>query len=97
AAGEGARLDPGVALPLAPLRDEVDLERVEAAGERPRLAVGPQPHVDAEREALGGRLREQADERAPGALVARLLVHRALEEEHEVDVGGDVQLAAAEL
>src|SRR6185503_19813557 len=32
---ERTRLEPGVALPFAPLRDQVVLERVEVAGERP--------------------------------------------------------------
>ena len=97
ASGDGARLDPGIALPFAPLRDEIGLERVVARGERPGLAVGPQAHVDAERKALAGGLREKRDQLAAGALERFMLAGTVRIDEHQVHVGGDVELAAAEL
>ena len=54
AAGDRPRLDPRVALPFAPLRDEIGFQRLEARDQRPGFAVGPQPHVDAEHEAVLG-------------------------------------------
>ncbi len=105
AAGDDARLDPRVAFPLAPMREEVLLERVEARRERPGVAPRPQPHVDPEDLPVRGRVGEEADHALPEPheeLVMRerprtgglafLRIH-----EHEVDVGGDVELAPAEL
>ena len=100
-----ARLDPGVALPFAALGHEVVLERVERADQRPGVAVRAQPHVDAEDLAVGGDFAERGDQALaeageevvvldplrPGG-VAILGV-----DEDVVDVGRDVQLAAAEL
>ena len=51
-ARQRARLEPGVALPGATLRDEVLLERRVGHRQRPALAVGSKPHVDAENEAF---------------------------------------------
>ncbi len=93
--GDGARLDPGIALPLAPLRDEVAVERIEARDERPGGAVGPQAHVDPKHESVLGRPGQELDQPAAGALVALGGVVRAGVEEHEVDVGGHVELAPA--
>jgi len=93
---QGARLDPRVALPLAALRDEIGLERLEAGRERSGVAVGPQPHVHAKGESVLRDLGEQADEPAARALQA-LGVGAVGVGEDEVDVGGDVELAAAEL
>ncbi len=55
--GHHAALDPGVALPLAALHDEVFLEHAQAAHQRAGIAIGPQPHVHAEHVAVGGHLR----------------------------------------
>src|SRR5438270_847918 len=89
------RLDPCVALPFAALGDEVGLEKIEAADERPGIAVGPKAHVDAEYEAVLGGVVEQAHEPPR----RRLQPRRALAirmQENEIDVGGDVELAPAQ-
>ena len=59
-----AALEPRVALPRAGLADEVVLQRREGAHERPGVAEGAKPHVDAEDEAVGGHVGQQADELA---------------------------------
>jgi hypothetical protein len=104
-ARHGARLDPGIALPVPPVLQQVVLEGREAAGERPRIAEGTQPHIDTEHEAVRRDGRQQPDQRLPepqeellvadGRRVLRLAVTR--EQEHEIDVGREVELAAAEL
>jgi hypothetical protein len=95
--GQRSRFQPRIALPFPALRDEVVLERVEVAGERPGIAVRPQPHVDPEYEAVLRVLREQPDEPAPGALVALLRFRGARVKEDQVHVGRNVELAPAEL
>ena len=104
-AGDGARLHPGVALPVAAVLLQVILERAEVHGERSRLAERPQAHVHAEHESLGGAGIEQPDQglaEAREVLLVRDLA-RAVGlalfrvEEDEVDVRGEVELAAAEL
>ena len=104
-AGQRARLEPGVALPRAALRDQVLLERGERHRQRAALAVGAQPHVDAEDVAVRGDVVERADD-APAEPVEELAVGKAARavglaflrvDEDEVDVGRDVELAAAEL
>jgi hypothetical protein len=103
AARDDARLNPRVALPFTALRDEVLLERVEARGERPGVAPRPQPHVDAEDLAVRRHVGERADHALPELheeLVVREPAHRLAfvrVHEHEVDVGGHVELAPAEL
>ncbi len=92
-----ARLDPGVALPLAALRDEIVLQEIQAADKRPRLAVRPQPHVDAEGKAVLGALRQQPDEDLSGALVALVVVDAAGVHENQVDVGGNIEFPPAQL
>ncbi len=101
---DDARFEPGVTLPGACVSDEVLLERGERGRERAAVAEGTQPHVHAEGLSVGGRLREERDEGASGggeefAMRMRPAARLALGavEEHEVDVGGDVQLRAAEL
>ncbi len=104
-AGDRARLHPGVALPVAAVLLQVVLERAEVHGERARLAERPQAHVHAEHEALGGARIEQPDQRLAEARevllvrdLARAVGLAALGvEEDEVDVRGEVELAAAEL
>ena len=67
-AGDGARLDPRVSLPVAAMGLQVVVEERAARGQRPAVAEGPQPHVDAEHAALGGALAQQPDHAAvPGA------------------------------
>ena len=83
---ESTRLDPGIALPLAPLGDEVVFQKVEAADERPGVAIRPKPQVDAKDEAVLGGVIEQPDEPARrrreslGAFGLRM-------QEHQIDVG----------
>ena len=79
------------------MRDQIGFQGIKAAGERARIAERPQPHVDAESETVLGDLGEQPDQPPAGRLVALLLVRRPRVQKHEVDIGGDVQLAAAEL
>ena len=65
--GHNARLDPGVALPFAPLGDKVVLQRIEAARQRSGIAVGTQAHVDAEYLAVLGDVGERVDQPASEA------------------------------
>ncbi len=104
-AEHGPRLHVGVALPVAPVLLQVVLEGVEAHDLRPGVPEGPQPQVHAVHESLG---RDRAEElrNAPAEPREILLVlERSAavglavlrEQEHEVDVRGEVELAAAEL
>ncbi len=61
-AADGARLDPGVAFPLAALRDEVVLEHRQAHRERTAVAVGAQPHVDAEHVTVRREVVQRGDD-----------------------------------
>ena len=95
-----------VALPVAAVGLVVLLERVEAEHQRPLGSERTQPHVDAVDEAVRGRFAEHLHQlareleeesivvdAAPAALGLSVLG----EGEDEVDVGGEVQLACAEL
>ncbi len=62
--GDGARLDPGVALPVAAVGLQVVVEECAADGERPAVAEGPQPHVHAMHDAFAGALAQDADHQA---------------------------------
>ncbi len=103
--GQGARLDPGVAFPLAALRVEVVLQHVERAGQRPGVAVGAQPHVDAEHLPVAGDVGQRVDQALAEAREEFEVGDRAAPigvavlgiDEDQVDVRRDVQLAAAEL
>ena len=95
-AGGGARLDHRLAFPGGGLALVVGEGGVERAGERARAAPGPEGEVDAERDALGGRVGQVGDHvggRGLGAVAADLIAM----EQQEVDVARVVQLAAAEL
>jgi hypothetical protein len=105
-AGDRARLDPGVALPLAALHDQVFLDHREAGRQRAGLAVRAQRHVDAEGETvLGdfGQRRDQLLAEADKELVVRQLALAGAGggiailrvDEDQVDIGRDVQLEAA--
>ena len=59
---ERPRLDPGVAFPLTPLGDEVVLQRVEGAYQRPGVPVRTQAHVDAEYLAVFGDVGQRPDD-----------------------------------
>jgi len=67
ASGQGSRLDPGIALPFAALGDEVVLQHVEGASQRPRFAVGPQSHIDAKDLTVFGHLGNGIDQAASEA------------------------------
>ena len=98
--------DEGVALPVAAVGLVVLFERIEAQHQRPLSAERTQPHVDTVDEAVRGRLAEHPQELA-GELEEEAVVVDASpaplglsvfgEGEDEVDVGGEVQLARAEL
>ena len=109
---DDAALEPGEALPVAALRVEILLEHVRRAHDRTRLAVRTQAHVDSEDEAgpldvvQGGNhapcqpfIELLHGERAAGVrkFGRRPRLAFLVEEEDEVDVGGDVELSAAEL
>src|SRR5690606_1065732 len=105
-ARERARLHVGITLPVAAMRRQVVLEEGEAHRQRAAVAEGPEAHVDAERETLLAAGVEQPDQQPPLAgeeLLAGqrsgpvgLALPRGIKE-HQVDVGGEVQLRAAEL
>ena len=103
-----ACLDPRVAFPLAALRDQVVFERGDRADERPRVAVRPQAHVDAENLAVTGDFAQRCDqalaearEEVVGLDLApavggssRIAVFRV--DEDVIDVGRYVEFAPAE-
>src|SRR5579872_5586055 len=101
----GARLDPGVALPVTAVALQILLERVEARDERTACAERPQPHIDAEYEALVGARLEHPDQAlaeageeffvGDGPRSVGLTMLR--KEKDQIDVGGEVELPAAEL
>ncbi len=104
-ARERARLQPCVALPRAPLGDQVLLERRKGHREGPAFAVGSQPHVDAKDIAIRRDLVQRADD-APAEPLEELAIGQRLRairlavlrvDEDEIDVGGHVELAPAEL
>jgi hypothetical protein len=99
------RLDPGVAFPLAALRDEVVFERAERADQRPGVAVRSQAHVDPENLAVFAEIAEGADQALAEAQEEIVVVEPATTrrlpflgiDENVIDVGRDVEFAAAEL
>ena len=100
-----ARLDPGVALPVAPLPLEVILEGRGARHQRSAGAERPQAHVDAESAALHGRRVQIADQQLSEPQEELLVRQRPLtrglavrrEQEDQVDVRGEIELLPAEL
>ena len=103
--GDRARLDPGIAFPVAPLALEVLLHRDERQRGPARAAERPQAQVDAMDVAVGIALGDQADQRLADARVVGAGIDRARAiaaaafgiGEHEVDIGRKIELAAAEL
>src|SRR5204862_4635266 len=97
--------DPGVALPVATLALVVLLHRGKAQCEPARGTEGPQAQVDAVAEAVGGDILEQLRQALADAREVFLRRERARalalavfgEGVDEVDVGGEVELATAEL
>ena len=84
---------------------QVVLERVEAHDLRPRVAERPQPQVHAVDESLGRDGAEQLGHAPAETREVFLVLERPAavrlavlgKQEHEVDVGREVELAAAEL
>ena len=98
--------DERVAFPVAAVGLVVLLQRVEAEHERPLGAERAQPHVDAVDETVRGRLAEHPHELARELEEEAVVVDASSsplglsvlgEGEDEVDVGGEVELARAEL
>ncbi|MDZ7651107.1 MAG: hypothetical protein U5L03_00290 [Burkholderiaceae bacterium] len=107
-----APLEPGEALPLAALPDQVLLQHGVRHHQRAGVAIGSQPQVDAEHEALRGHVR-QGRGHAPRQLLEELVVRQRparvgelangarlaafVVDVDQVEVGRDVQFAAAAL
>ena len=103
-AGERPGLDPGVAFPLAALGEEVVFQHVERADQRSRFAVGPQAHVHPERLTVGRDVGNGGDQLAAetgeeleiGYRLAAVGVAVVRVGEDEIDVGRNIQFAAAQ-
>src|SRR6266550_7090002 len=104
-AGQWPCLEPCVAFPRPSLCNKVMLERDERRGQRTAFPIGTKAHVDAEDVTVGGDFIESADHAASepieeftvgdGPGTARIPFLRI--DEHEIDIGRDVELAAAQL
>ena len=106
-AGDGARFHQGVALPVAAVDEVVLFHRGKGEGERPGLAEGAQAHIDAVNVAVGGVGVECVDE-ALGEFAVPAFVFLGFlfaggaggavfaVGVDEVDVGGEVEFAAAQ-
>ncbi len=103
-AHHGARLDPGIPLPIAAVLLQIIIERRQAHDQRSAFAEGAQAHVHAKYEAILGSRIEQPDEFPAEPVEILLVVDRARavglpglrEQEHEIDVGREIELPAAE-
>jgi len=103
--GESTRLQPGVALPRAALRDQVLLQRGERRGQGAAVTVGSQPHVDPKDVAVGREVVEGGDHPAAQAVEKFAIGEPARTGglafpgigEDQVDVGRHVELPAAQL
>ena len=97
------RFDPGVAFPFAPVGDQILLEGVETHRQRTAVAPGSQAHVDAEHAPVPGWFVEAFDQTpselgkifVAGPSAGHFGVFRI--DKNQVDVGGHVELATAEL
>ena len=106
-AGDGARFHQGVALPVAAVDEVVLFHRGKGEGERPGLAEGAQAHIDAVNVAVGGVGVKCVDE-ALGEFAVPAFVFLGFlfagcaggavfaVGVDEVDVGGEVEFAAAQ-
>ena len=104
-----AALQPGEALPLAPLHLEVLLQHRQAHDRRAAHAVGAQRQIDTEHEAVVGGVADQREQPLGDEAEVLVEAHRALAvgaaggvavvlvHVDEVDVGGHVELARTEL
>ncbi len=94
-AGERSGLEPGVALPSAPLRHQILLQCGERAGERSARPIGTQPHVDPEHIASAVDIGERSDHAATEAIEELTIRDRCRSrglaflgiDEDEVDIG----------
>ena len=57
-----SRLDPGITLPFAALRDQIVFQRDERTDQRSGITVRAQAHVDAENPAVAGDVVERSDQ-----------------------------------
>ena len=104
---DDARLDERVTLPVAPLTLIIIFHGVEAAHQRTFAAIGTQPHVDAEHEAVAGHRVDYIDEALPesheellideGIAIAAERLTRFGIGKDEIDVRRQIQLMRAEL
>ena len=106
AAADHARLDHGVAFPVAPLILVVLLQRIEAQHQRAGRAIGPQSHVHAKDETIDCRRVERLDQPLPEANEELLVIQRALcpnclaafwIAKDQVDIRGQIQFTCAQL
>ena len=95
--GNHPTLEPGKALPFAPLLVEIAAQGGQGGDQRAHVAVGAQPGVHAEDEAVGRDVGEQLAQPAGNALQVARFLARVPCHVDQVDVGRDVQLAAAQL
>ena len=104
-ARDRSRLDPGVAFPVAALALVVPFHRGKRQGHASGVAEWSQAQIDAEGVTVHRNFREQLDQHLAQAREIRLVRERTFaiartvvrEREDEVDVGGKIQLVAAEL
>ncbi len=102
--GHRARLDHGVALPLAALRLVILFQRVVAAHQRAGAAVGAQAHIHTEHETVGVAFGQRLDQRLPEpgeillgaerpapACRTRLRVGK-----NQIDIGGEIQFTGTQ-
>ena len=100
-----AAFAPRIAFPFAPLRNQILLQRGFAQYQRARIAVRPQPHIDAEHLPVGGNVVQQRNQFLPDfgekllitAFAPAVGIARFGIDENQIDVGRHVQLIAARL
>ncbi len=109
--GHDPRLQPGEALPLAPLHHQVFLEHRAGHGERTSVTVRSQPHVDPEDVPVGSDVRQRRNHAPPEAYEELVIAERPhvararrsarfavlVVDKDQVDVRRHVEFAAAEL
>ena len=96
---------PGIALPLAPLADQILLERGFADHQRAAVAVGAKAHIGAEHKAFALGMIEQGDQLLADLGEKLLIVAAAAAvgfagfgiDENQIEIGRNVQFKAAGL
>ena len=107
-AGDGARLDPSVALPLTPLADQIVLQCIKTHRQWAGVTPGPQAHIDPEHPAIGRGLVQQRDQ-SPAQAGEELMVAQAAGgavgatqlavlgiNKNQVDIGRHIEFQPAE-